>query len=894
MPCRGPVGALWTVLLRAILMAFSVLASLPTAVPAAQATAPVGPPAQGAVGGPGAPQQEPATDAPVVRRIRVEGARRYTESQIVGALGHPVGVPLDPEIIRVGVKVLFETFSVSPTVYEVELTPEEASALGGAGIELLIRVVELPVDFEPRFIGNVEIDSEELLGWAGLDDRSELYLHRAPRIQSRLLNRYREEGFYFADVEVVTRQGGIDEESGEEIAPDVIFEIREGPRVRVRDVVLHGNTVLPDKGFWFLRRGLKRLAQLELRGPVLFRLFAKAFVQETLEADILAIREVYRDLGYLDAVAQLQELDFSDDRSWVTVHIAIDEGGQYTIGSLGFEGVERVENPNTRTGYEERPTELLYPEAELSELVSQKVGDVFERRLQSEDARELRKYYGERGHVDDRSLDPWDRWSFLEPRLVFEKDRPVIHVTYRIAQGREIFIREIPITGNLHTEDRVIRRQITVETGQRANPTEIERSRARLGGGGLFSDPRDINHIEPYYRFVNTADPAWKDLEFFVEEGQVLNFNLSGGVSSNNGVFGIFQLEHRNFDITKLPDSPWSLIQDVANRRAFHGAGQTFRVRASPGTQVSFFDIYFLEPDLFRHHQDRISLSLTARRNLRIFDSHDEERRQLGFRLGRQVTADSSVFLGYTYGSVEVDDLDTSGEPTIGSPLTVPQDLKDQEGKNDLSYFTVGYQFRRLDSRLFPRNGLSISFQSQFYDEAIGSDFEFIKNDFTIDWYDEFDEDPELVSSNYHIGLGLGAGFGYGDTDEVPYTERYFLGGQRTLRGFDFRGVGPNENGFAQGGQTMAYGTLEYRIPLVKQTQPGTYREIETIHGGVFLDWGILDPEDFSLDLDELRVSAGILFGLSVPLPITFSLGWDLRSGDGDDTRVVSFGIGRL
>ena len=94
------------------------------------------------------------------------------------------------------------------------------------------------------------------------------------------------------------------------------------------------------------------------------------------------------------------------------------------------------------------------------------------------------------------------------------------------------------------------------------------------------------------------------------------------------------------------------------------------------------------------------------------------------------------------------------------------------------------------------------------------------------------------------------------------------------------------------GGTTSFWGTLEYRRPLVKNIQPGSYREIEAIQGGLFLDLGVLDPDEFSLDFQELRVSTGFLFGISFPVPLTFSFGFPLREEDGDDTQIFEFEIG--
>jgi outer membrane protein assembly factor BamA len=79
----------------------------------------------------------------------------------------------------------------------------------------------------------------------------------------------------------------------------------------------------------------------------------------------------------------------------------------------------------------------------------------------------------------------------------------------------------------------------------------------------------------------------------------------------------------------------------------------------------------------------------------------------------------------------------------------------------------------------------------------------------------------------------------------------------------------------------------------VKNVQPGSYRELEVLQGGVFLDFGILDPDEFSLDFGELRASTGLLFGISLGnLPLTFSFGFPLREGDDDDTQVFEFEFG--
>jgi outer membrane protein insertion porin family len=832
--------------------------------------------------------QDSQVQRPVVRAISVEGNQRYTDEQLVAALGQRLGAPLlDEPAARRGVEVLFDTFHVRATL---ELLPFAGEP---GAVELRLKVEELPIDLELRITGNVEIDDEQVREWAGVGEREELFLFQAPRIRQRLLQRYREEGFHFVEVRVVERPAGVDPETGKPVAADVIFEIREGPEVKVRDVELHGNHLLPEKGFLFFKRGLPRLARAELRKPRLLNFFAKDFVEDTLRADIVAMRGVYRDLGYLDAVVELERLEFSADREWVTIHIAIDEGPPFTVGSLDFAAVRRVEDQASPQGYREEPGDLMLPAAELGALCKLRPGEVYRRHTVDDDHRTLREFFGRRGHLEHPTMPAWEGFEFLDPELRFEPDSPVVHVTYRLVQGEPQYIREIRVRGNVHTQDRVIRRAITVDPGDLADPTEIERSRARIEATGFFSpDTFHPEIIPPHYRYLETGDPSWKDLEYVIDEGGVLSFNVSGGISTTSGAFGTIELSKGNFDLTNLPSSPWNAIDEIASLEAFHGAGQTLRVSASPGTELTRYGIFFFEPDLFRLHEERIGLALDARRSLRAFETHDEERRDYSARLSRQISADADVFVRFDLGTVEVDDVDTGGEPGISSPLSVPADLKAQEGEHELSHTDLGYEYYTVDNRLFPRNGVDVDLTAFVYNESLESDFDFVKLQARLDFYDEFDEDPDIVSDYVHLALLGGLGLPYGDTDEIPYTERWFLGG-RQMRGFDFRGVGPNENGDPIGGSTVLFGSIEYRRPLVKNLQPGSYRELEAIQGGVFLDAGVLDPEDLSLDFSELRVSTGFIFGIALPgIPLSFSFGFPLREGDEDDTQVFEFQLG--
>lgn len=831
----------------------------------------------------GPPQQPPAKpeDLPIVTGIRIEGRKRYSEKQLIEALGQKVGARLDLPAIDTGLHTLWDVFRVrgQTRIREVE-----------GGVELLLDVVEMPVDLEPRFVGNVEIDVETLRKWAQLGERSELFLYQAPRVRQRLLEGYHREGYAFAEVDVVTRGG--EETPGQPAAPpDVIFEIREGPQVRVQDVVLHGNKTYPDTGMWFWKGGLQKLAGVQLDGPWLFNWKGEKFFQDTLDSDILAMRGVYRDQGYLDAVVELDHLEYSTDRSEVTIHVIVDEGVPYRVSGLTIRAVDLDKDPEGK-----QAADLLFPDADLLGVCKMKPGKRFELAVLRGDERALRTYYGERGYIEHPSLGV-SSWRFLEPELVYHPETHEVDVAYRVMQGRKRVIREVKFQGAGHTRDRVLRREISVLPGQVADIREISGSLSRLYSTSYFLDdyaPED--HRDPVYRFLAVDDPNHPelvDLEYQVEEGRVINFNIQGGVDSNTGLFGRLILRMDNFDVSDLPSSLWSAPGEIYRKEAFHGAGQLLDMTLSPGTEVNSFRVHFLEPDILGRHFDPVSLDLDFYRSRQEFDYYQEDRLNRKARIGRDFGRNLTVFTGITDQDVRVSNIRAPLTSGFNDPsgFPIPEGLYEQEGTTHLVGALFGARYRKVDTVLNPRQGVQVSWENGLFGGALGGDWQYVKSELDADWFLPIGDPEAEVRPGFHLAGELGLADAYGDSDDVPYTERFFSGGSKKLRGFAYRGVGPNIGGRPIGGSTMLGGTVEYRIPLYSVLQPGSYRRQEIFRMTLFTDAGILDPDPWSLDFSELRASVGFGFGLTHPIPLIFNFGFPIETGKGDSLQTFSFSI---
>lgn len=840
----------------------STLAALALALPATRSVS---------VQDAGSAQRQP--ELPAVMGILVEGEQRYTEAQLIGVLGQKLGQPFDPAALDQGIRRLGTAFHVRASVSRRDVP---------GGIELTVSVEEMPVDREPRFVGNDAIDEAKLRKWALLEERSELYLHQAGRVRQRILENYRREGFYFAEVNVLTREG-------DGVVPDVIFEIREGRKVRVRDVVVEGNRSLPDTSFlWLFDDGLRALSSAKLSGPGLLNWLGEVFDEEILQADLLAMRNVYRDLGWYDAVVELERLEFNEDRSRVTIRLRIDEGERYTVSSVAIEAFDWAD-ADARLNDELVPAQLLYPEAELLALCTLAPGKYFERTLREKDQSALRERYGKDGRISHPTLPRRLSWSFEQPELVFDVERHTVAVTYRIVQGREVTIREILINGNTHTRDRVVRREISVFPGQRADLKEIERSLGRITATNYFSDSYNrMQHRDPTYRFVPVkGSPGEVELEYMIEEGRVIDVNVAGGIGSDNGAFAQVSLTMRNFDITDAPDSWFGSFGEVWRKEALHGAGQLLELYATPGTLVSEYRMRFMEPDLFGWHLEPIMLDVDFSNRLRLYRTHDEQRAQLKLRVGQRVTFDTRIWAGFVVQDVEVSDLDSDG---------VPLELYDQRdrGLTRLNGFSFDLSSRRVDNVLIPHDGYTLALGTVLYSTDLGGEFDITTAELRGDWYTPTWTSDDGTQPVLHIEFNAAAQQPYDQTPRVPYTERYFLGGTNSLRGFQFRGVGPMDplSQEPRGGETQLFGTFEWFYPLHSTTQPGTYRKLEVLRGGVFFDYGLLDPESWSLDFGELRTSAGFTLGLTYPLPITLNFGYPIRQFDGDNRQTFSFTMG--
>ncbi|RIK77845.1 MAG: hypothetical protein DCC67_12225 [Planctomycetota bacterium] len=359
------------------------------------------------------------------------------------------------------------------------------------------------------------------------------------------------------------------------------------------------------------------------------------------------------------------------------------------------------------------------------------------------------------------------------------------------------------------------------------------------------------------------ADPLGAvDVHVEGAETQTGRLMIGFGVNSDAGVVGNIVVDERNFDWTRLPTS-W---EDVRNGAAWRGAGQRFRIDASPGSQVSRYLVSFQEPYLF---DQPISLGLSGSYYERQFSDWNEQRLGGRISLGQQwVERDLSATITYRGENV------TIYNPSV--PLGVVPELDEALGDNSLHGFRLALVNDTRDNAFLATQGHYFEIGGE---QVIGS-FDYPRVDLDFRQYWMLYERPD--HSGRHV-LSYSTSLGYSGT-HTPIYENFFAGGFATMRGFDFRQASPVEDGVIVGGRFQWLNTLQYLFPITAD---------DMLHGVAFCDFGTVERD---VEINDFRVAPGVGLRITVPAmgpaPIALDFAFPVAFADFDDREVFSFSLG--
>jgi len=551
------------------------------------------------------------------------------------------------------------------------------------------------------------------------------------------------------------------------------------------------------------------------------------FDRGELETGCLLLRDIYLSKGYLDAQVRLREPEIADDgRVFVTVDI--DEGKLYHLNKLSVAGV------------------TIFPEAEIRRRIQVRPGLPASMTALGASADAIRDYYGSRGYIRTR----------VRPILDPDPERGTVDVRFAIEEGTLTRIRDIDIRGNTRTRDKVIRRELLVYPGDVYNEVRVRNSERIVENLGFFSSVRSFAEA--------THHPDESDLVLEVEEKRTGQFMVGAGFSSIDKLIGFIEVSQGNFDINGWP--------------YFTGAGQKVKVRAQFGSRRKNYQLTFVEPWFMDR---KLLFGIDLYRSEYDYSEFDVQRTGAAIKLGKSLGGPNRINFQYRLEEVSLSDYDSTNtyvDVDTGAPVSFdqPDTIK--------SSLRVSLTRDTRNNPFVPTSGNRTIVFGEMAGGPLGFDVDLYSagirvNQYIPLWFDH------VLSLRGRLEMVEP----FGDTSELPIAERLFIGGGRTIRGFDYRDVGPkavrdpNDGGHRPyGGQRLALLSAEYTVPIVPNVRIATFYDV----GNVWHD-------RFELD-GPLASGAGIGLRLDVPgFPIRIDRAWVLeKDHELTDEDVWVFWIG--
>jgi len=721
------------------------------------------------------PQQPPI----IIKELAVEGTKRVQDAVVLGRIKSTVGAPFNPAALSEDIRAIFGLGFFD----DVQLRVEDFEG----GVKVTFVVVERPFVRDVDFIGNKKLGTESLQEKITLKLGSVYNPVDVQRAVEKLKEYYEDEGYFEVQLSP-------DVEKFADGDVRVTFNIIEGRRMTIDRIVVKGN-----KG---LKEGAIKdaLATQERQ----FFIIRGTVQRQRLEEDVERILQLYNDHGYVQARVESHDVTVDREKARVTITFVIVEGPQFRVGDVKVTGV------------------TLFPEREISRRIKLKTGDVFSRAKLRESIKALTELYSTIGRA---SVD-------VNPRSEQVDAAATMSLAFEIAEGPEVYVERINISGNVRSQEKILRRELTLHEGELYTLQKKERSRQKLNNLG-------------YFETVNLTTQPGSDKTKIVVNVEVTEkptglFSIGGGYSSVDSFIGTIDLAQRNF--------------------LGRGWEASVRIRAGANTQQGV--ISFTEPWLF----DRpLSAGFDLFNTRRQFPEYDYDSLGGALRMSHPFAEYWRWFTGYRVSRDKISELTE----------TATDALRDEDGTRVTSAVNGALARDSRDNVFAPTRGGQTSVSVEF--AGLGGDSRFVKTIGSTSYF-------WPVWLNHVIGARAEAGYGFGWSDEpLPLFERFYLGGPNSVRSFKARRLSPqDEGGVRVGGTSEVLGNVEYIIPLPFNIRVAGFFDVGNAYG-----FGT------KFDLTETREAAGAGLRWISPFgPLRLDYGVNIDRRKGEDFGAFHFSVG--
>ncbi|MBN4054211.1 outer membrane protein assembly factor BamA [Nitrospira defluvii] len=457
-----------------------------------------------------------------------------------------------------------------------------------------------------------------------------------------------------------------------------------------------------------------------------------------------------------------------------------------------------------------------------------------------EGARALLSAYARQGYL----------YADMRPELNFSFEQTEVTVTYHVMEGKQVRVGKITLEGNLRTKPDVIIKRLAIHTGDPYDPEKVLESQKEIYRTSLFSSVR----FEPL-ELEKKGDV--QDIRLQLVERPRISLEFGVGYSDREALRGIIEVVHRNL---------W-------------GTNQMISARAEGSRLEERYFLSYKKPWFFHK-------TVTARASLASLDleevSFDEQTFSAVVGVDKKFTKTIQGSLLYQYERKEA------------SNVSNPNDFKPE----DIGVLKIGTLNPSLirdtrDNVLYPTSGSVNSILFRDAAKILGSEVQLVKLILQSRWYRKI-----TTHSVFALSMGAGVVERFGDSQSIHISERFFLGGRNTVRGYDQDKLGidgvtintppppaasqPHKVGEPTGGNAMLVLNEELRIQLPKSFGLVIFFD----HGNI---WD--DPRNF--DASDIKSSVGAGLRYNTPIgPFRLDWGYKLNREDYEDPWAIHFTLG--
>ena len=605
---------------------------------------------------------------------------------------------------------------------------------------------------------------------------------------------------------------------------DIFIDVREGRSGKIDNIIF--------KGFTSKERS-------ELLGMVYtkkYNLLTSWFTgtgtyrEEALEQDRLTIVNYLQNNGYADAKVDILVRE-SKTEGKIILEIVAERGPIFHFGKISFKG-------NT-----------LFTDQQVDAVFSARPGEVYSPEKLRQSMQSIKDLYGRKGHIDAEVQ--------YETQLV--GNEPIYNVYYSIEEGSQYKIGMVRVFGNIQTEAHVILRESLLVPGETFDSAKLKATQIRLENMGYF---KSVNVYA-----VRTQDDLllgenYRDVYIEVEETTTGNVSLFFGFSSADSVFGGLDLSESNFNYKGIP----RIFKDGLS--SLRGGGEYAHARANIGAKQRTYTISWLTP-YFRDTLWRVGFDVSQSNSNLISKDYDIE--TIGFSL---------------YASYPLNHYWTFGTKYRfrNSQIHVPKNSSAEEreqGSHEGVISGVGssLSFDSTDSAVKPHNGFRSSLEAEIV--GVWGDYNYLRFGYLNSYYAQL-WSRGIMKYRWDLRF-IDPIFKTHSPDDIPLSERFFIGGLNSVRGYKDFDLGSHfkKTGDPEGGISTTVLSVEYLQEL-----------FPFMDAFVFADAGSISMDRFHFSTFRLSTGFGARLELINRMPVILGMGFPVNKQEGTEVRKFFFSMG--